>query len=409
MAVSSFLKPSWILVESAASIALVSSLSAAMPAMSAAPTWLSASASAGGTTAFERAVWNELMSVSMFCAAARQLTYTSHRIRFWYSVVTTGVYCRPSCPSRTANPNNVQLHDTLESAKATGFRPCKRCNPDGPSIECENAALVARACRIIEESEEEPSLEVLAAVVGRSPTYFHRLFKAATGVTPKDYATAHRAAKVRQGLASGSSVTEAIYDAGFNSSGRFYEKSTGMLGMTPSQYRAGGANEEIKFAVGQTSLGAILVASSKKGVAAILIGDDPDKLVRNLQDRFRRAHLVGADRDYEALVARVVGFVEAPRVGLDLPLDIRGTAFQRRVWQALQEIPVGATVSYAEIAQRIGAPTAVRAVAGACAANNLAVAIPCHRVVRSDGSLSGYAWGVERKRDLLDREAPQNG
>ena len=336
---------------------------------------------------------------------ARDKTADGH---LWYSVYTTGVYCRPSCPSRTANPNNVQLHDTLESAKATGFRPCKRCNPDGPSIECENAALVARACRIIEESEEEPSLEVLAAVVGRSPTYFHRLFKAATGVTPKDYATAHRAAKVRQGLASGSSVTEAIYDAGFNSSGRFYEKSTGMLGMTPSQYRAGGANEEIKFAVGQTSLGAILVASSKKGVAAILIGDDPDKLVRNLQDRFRRAHLVGADRDYEALVARVVGFVEAPRIGLDLPLDIRGTAFQRRVWQVLQEIPVGATVSYAEIAQRIGAPTAVRAVAGACAANSLAVAIPCHRVVRSDGSLSGYAWGVERKRVLLDREAPQN-
>jgi AraC family transcriptional regulator of adaptative response/methylated-DNA-[protein]-cysteine methyltransferase len=296
----------------------------------------------------------------------------------------------------------------LESAKATGFRPCKRCNPDGPSIEAENAALVAKACRIIEASAEEASLEMLADAVGRSPSYFHRVFKAATGVTPKDYAAANRAAKVRQGLASGSSVTEAIYDAGFNSSGRFYEKSTDMLGMTPSQYRTGGANEEIKFAVGQTSLGAILVASSKKGVAAILLGNDPDKLVRNLQDRFPRAHLVGADRDYEALVARVVGFVEAPRIGLDLPLDVRGTAFQRRVWQALQEIPVGATVPYAEIARRIGASTAVRAVAGACAANNLAVAIPCHRVVRSDGSLSGYAWGVERKRVLLDREASQN-
>jgi AraC family transcriptional regulator of adaptative response/methylated-DNA-[protein]-cysteine methyltransferase len=181
-----------------------------------------------------------------------------------------------------------------------------------------------------------------------------------------------------------------------------------MLGMTPSQYRAGGPNEEIKFAVGQTSLGAILVASSKKGVAAVLLGDDPDKLVRNLQDRFPSAHLVGADRDYEALVARVVGFVEAPRIGLDLPLDVRGTAFQRRVWQELQEIPVGATVSYTEIARRIGTPKAVRAVAGACAANNLAVAIPCHRVVRNDGSLSGYAWGVERKRVLLDREASQN-
>ena len=336
---------------------------------------------------------------------ARDKTADGH---LWYSVYTTGVYCRPSCPSRTANPKNVQLHDTLESAKATGFRPCKRCNPDGPSIEAENAALVAKACRIIEASEEEASLEMLADAVGRSPSYFHRVFKAATGVTPKDYAAANRAAKVRQGLASGSSVTEAIYDAGFNSSGRFYEKSTGMLGMTPSQYRAGGANEEIKFAVGQSSLGAILVASSKKGVAAILLGDDPDKLVRNLQDRFPSAHLVGADRDYEALVARVVGFVEAPRIGLDLPLDIRGTAFQRRVWQALQEIPVGARVSYAEIARRIGVPTAARAVAGACAANNLAVAIPCHRVVRSGGSLSGYAWGVERKRVLLDREASQN-
>jgi AraC family transcriptional regulator of adaptative response/methylated-DNA-[protein]-cysteine methyltransferase len=251
-------------------------------------------------------------------------------------------------------------------------------------------------------------LEELADAVGRSPSYFHRVFKATTGLTPKAYAAADRAKKVRRGLASGNTVTEAIYDAGFNSSGRFYEKATGMLGMTPSQYRAGGANEEIRFAVGQTSLGAILVASSRKGVASILLGDDPDELVRNLQDRFPKARLIGADRDYEALVARVVGFIEAPRIGLDLPLDVRGTAFQRRVWQALQEIPVGETVSYAEIAQRIGSPKAVRAVAGACAANNLALAIPCHCVVRSDRSLSGYAWGVERRRVLLDREASQS-
>jgi AraC family transcriptional regulator of adaptative response/methylated-DNA-[protein]-cysteine methyltransferase len=328
--------------------------------------------------------------------------------QLWYSVSTTGVYCRASCPSRAANPENVQLHDTLESARATGFRPCKRCNPDGLSIEAENAALVTKACRIIEESEEEPSLELLADAVDRSPSYFHRLFKAATGLTPKDYAAARRATRVREGLASGSSVTEAIYEAGFNSSGRFYEKSTDMLGMTPSRYRTGGANEEIRFAVGQTSLGAILVASSTKGVAAIVLGDDPDKLVRSLQDRFPKARLVGADRDYEGVVARVVGLVEAPRIGLDLPLDVRGTAFQQRVWQALQDIPVGATVSYSEIARRIGAPKAVRAVAGACAANKLAIAIPCHRVVRIDGSLSGYAWGVERKRVLLDREASQD-
>src|ERR1700710_55515 len=323
----------------------------------------------------------------------------------WYSVATTGVYCRPSCPSRTANPKNVQLHDTLESAKATGFRSCKRCNPDGRSLECENAALVAKACRLIEEREEEPSLNDLADAVGRSASYFHRMFKAATGLTPKDYGAAHRAAKVRQGLESGNSVTEAMYDAGFNSSGRFYETSTGLLGMTPTQYRAGGGNEEIRFAVGETSLGAILVASSKKGVASILLGADPDTLVRNLQDRFPKARLIGADGDYEVLVARVVGFVEAPNLGLDLPLDVRGTVFQQRVWQALQEIPVGQTVSYAEVARRIGSPKAVRAVAGACAANNLAVAIPCHRVVRNDGSLSGYAWGVERRRLLLDREA----
>jgi AraC family transcriptional regulator of adaptative response/methylated-DNA-[protein]-cysteine methyltransferase len=327
--------------------------------------------------------------------------------QFWYSVSTTGIYCRPSCPSRTANPKNVQLHDTLESARITGFRPCKRCNPEGRSLESENANLVAKACRLIDESEEEPSLEKLADAVSRSPSYFHRVFKAATGLTPKDYAAAHRANKVREGLVSSGTVTEAIYDAGFNSSGRFYAKSTHMLGMTPRQYRAGGQNETIKFAVGQTSLGAILVASSKNGVAAILLGNDPDELVRNLQDRFPKADLIGADRDYEALVARVVGFIESPGIGLDLPLDVRGTAFQQRVWQALREIPVGATVSYAEIARRIGSPKAVRAVAGACAANNLAVAIPCHRVVRNDGALSGYAWGVDRKRVLINREAAQ--
>lgn len=265
---------------------------------------------------------------------------------FWYSVSTTGIYCRPSCPARTANPSNVQLHDTLESARATGFRPCKRCNPEGRSLDSENAQRVAKACRIIEESEEEPSLQELADAVSRSPGYFHRVFKAATGLTPKGYMAARRAKKVREGLASSATVTEAIYDAGFKSSGRFYEKSTHMLGMTPSQYRAGGADEAIKFAVGQTSLGAILVASSAKGVAAILLGDDPDELVRDLQDRFPKARLIGADHDYEALVARVVGLIESPGVGLDLPLDVRGTIFQQRVWQALREILVGATASH---------------------------------------------------------------
>jgi len=335
---------------------------------------------------------------------ARDKTADGH---IWYSVSTTGIYCRASCPSRVANPKNVQIYDSLESAQATGFRPCRRCKPDSASVEAENAALVAKACRLLEQSEEEPSLEALAEAIGRSPGYFHRLFKATTGLTPKGYAAAYRAKKVRQGLASGNTVTEAIYEAGFNSSGRFYEKSADMLGMTPSKYRAGAANEEIRFAVGQTSLGAILVASSEKGVAAILLGDDPDALVRNLQDRFSKANLIGADREYEALIAQVIGFVEMPRRGLNLPLDVRGTAFQQRVWQALQEIPVGKTASYAEVARRIGSPASVRAVASACASNNLAVAVPCHRVVRKDGSISGYAWGIERKLTLLEREQAQ--
>lgn len=323
---------------------------------------------------------------------------------FWYSVKTTGVYCRPSCPSRGCNPKNVGIHDTLEDAKRTGFRPCKRCKPDGPSPEAVNAELVTRACRLIESSEEVPSLDELAAALDLSPGYFHRVFKAATGLTPRAYAAARRAARVRERLASESTVTDAIYDAGFNSSGRFYEQSRDILGMSPSQFRAGGAQEEIRFAIGEASLGSILVASSLKGVAAVLIGDDPEALARDLQDRFPNAHLIGGDPDYEAIVAKVIAFVEAPRLGLDLPLDVRGTAFQQRVWQALRGIPLGKTWSYADVAERIGSPSAVRAVAGACAANNLAVVIPCHRVVRGDGSLSGYAWGVERKRDLLTRE-----
>ena len=283
--------------------------------------------------------------------------------QFWYSVATTGVYCRPSCPSRTANPRNVGLHDSLTEAKATGFRPCKRCNPDGPSAEVENAAIVAGACRLIEQSEEVPSLKGLAQAANLSTSHFHRLFKSVTGLTPKDYAEARQASRVRDGLAKGHSVTDAMYEAGFNSSGRFYEKSRDMLGMTPTQYRAGGANEDIRFAVGQSSLGAILAASSDKGVVSILIGEDPDELVRDLQDRFPKARLVGGDTEYESMVVRVIGSVETPQFGLNLPLDVRGTAFQRRVWQALQAVPAGQTASYSESARRIDAPEAVRAVA----------------------------------------------
>lgn len=325
--------------------------------------------------------------------------------QFWYSVATTGIYCRPSCPSRTANPSNVRFYERLADAKRAGFRACKRCNPEGPSLQEVNATLIAKVCKIIESRNEAPSLEELAAAAELSPSYFHRLFKAATGLTPKGYASAHRSSRVREKLKTGTSITQAIYDAGYNSNGRFYETSGAILGMTPTQFRTGAVDEEILFAVGQCSLGAILVATSKVGVVSILLGDDPDVLVRDLQDRFPRAAIIGANPDYEQLIAKIVGLVECPSLSLDLPLDVRGTAFQQRVWQALREIPAGSTASYSQIALRIGLPKAVRAVAGACAANNIAVAIPCHRVIRNDGASSGYRWGVERKRLLLDRES----
>ena len=273
-----------------------------------------------------------------------------------------------------------------------------------PSIN-KHAALVAQACRRIEASEQPPSLDDLAMHAGLSPFHFHRVFKAATGLTPKAYADAHRARAVRTRLAQGKgSVTEAIFDAGFNANSRFYENAEAMLGMKPTQYRAGGVDARIAFAIGQTTLGAILVARSERGVCAISLGDDADALLRELQDRFPRAELIGGDAGFEQLVAQVVGLIEQPNIGIDLPLDVRGTAFQQRVWQALRQIPPGETSSYAQIAQRIGNPKSVRAVAQACASNTLAVAIPCHRVVRSDGALSGYRWGVERKRELLVRE-----
>jgi AraC family transcriptional regulator of adaptative response/methylated-DNA-[protein]-cysteine methyltransferase len=324
--------------------------------------------------------------------------------KFVYSVKSTGVYCRPSCPSRRANPENVAFFATPAAAQEAGFRPCRRCRPEQLPLAARQVAMVAGLCRSIDNAEQLPTLAELAAQSGFSAYHLHRLFKAHTGLTPHAYARAGRAQRLRRELPGSTSVTEAIYAAGYNSNGRFYAESPQVLGMTPGAYRAGGAGSEIRFAVGQCSLGAILVAQSARGVCAILLGDDPRALVRELQDRFPAAELIGGDSAFEQLVAHVVAFVEAPGLGLALPLDLRGTAFQLRVWQELQRIPAGQTASYADIARRIGAPRAVRAVAGACAANALAVAIPCHRVVRSDGALSGYRWGVARKRTLLERE-----
>jgi AraC family transcriptional regulator of adaptative response/methylated-DNA-[protein]-cysteine methyltransferase len=323
---------------------------------------------------------------------------------FVYSVRTTGVYCRPSCGARRARPEHVRFHTGPAEAEQAGFRACRRCRPDQPSRAEQHAALVVAACRMLELADPVPTLGPLAAEAGMSPFHFHRVFRSVTGVTPKAYATAHRGRRVRRELAKRGRVSAAIYDAGYGSSGGFYQEATEVLGMRPAEYREGGLNAEIRFALGQCSLGAILVARSTRGVCAIHLGDDPEALVRELQDRFPHATLIGGDAEFEALVARVVGLVEAPGVGTELPLDVQGTAFQQRVWRALREIPAGTTASYTEIARRIGAPTAVRAVARACAANPLAVAIPCHRVVRTDGALSGYRWGVERKRTLLGRE-----
>ncbi len=309
--------------------------------------------------------------------------------QFYYSVRTTGVYCRPSCAARVARRENVRFHATAAEAEKAGFRPCKRCKPREASLRERQAAAIAEA----------------ANAVGLSRFHLHRLFREITGVTPKAYAAAHRAGRVRKELTQSATVTEAIYAAGFNSNGRFYAKSSKILGMTPREYRTGGSATAIRFALSECSLGAILVAASTKGICAILMGDDPSALLRELQGRLSNAAFAPGDAAFEAWVAKVVAFVDEPRTGLDLPLDIRGTAFQQRVWQALCEVSVGSTASYTEIAERIGAPKAVRAVAQACAANAIAVAIPCHRILRNDGGISGYRWGVERKRSLLKREA----
>jgi AraC family transcriptional regulator of adaptative response/methylated-DNA-[protein]-cysteine methyltransferase len=324
---------------------------------------------------------------------------------FWYSVATTGVYCRPSCPSRAANPANVTIHATLAEARRTGARACLRCRPDAIDGKAAHAEQVAVACRSIEAAESLPTLVELAAVAGMSAGHFQRVFKAATGVSPRAYAAEHRAGRVRAALAAGAPVTEAIHAAGYGSSGRFYAEADALLGMKPAVYRQGGAAETLRFAVTQTSLGLLLVAASATGIAALLLGEDAGALEADLRRRFPNAQLEPGDAAFEVLVAQVVAFVDAPDATLGLPLDIRGTAFRRRVWEELRAIPAGETASYADIARRIGAPAAVRGVAGACAANAHALAIPCHRVLRSDGALSGYRWGTARKRALLDREA----
>lgn len=264
--------------------------------------------------------------------------------------------------------------------------------------------MINRACQLIIKTHKPLSLQALAAAVGMSPWHFHRIFKSVTGITPQAYVTAYRAGRMQKQLAQKRSVTSVIYGSGFGSSGRFYAGAAKRLGMTPTQFKSGGVGIIIRFAVGECSLGSILVAATDIGICTIALGDNPEKLIYEFQDRFPRAELVGDDAVFARMVATVVGFVEQPAKGLNLPLHIQGTAFQQRVWKALCDIPYGKTCTYTEIAKKLGRPNSIRAVAAACAANNLAVAIPCHRVVRKDGALAGYRWGIERKAKLLHAE-----
>lgn len=332
-----------------------------------------------------------------------QLLARDPQATFVYAVRTTGIYCRPACPSRRARPEHVTFFADAGEAQAAGYRPCRRCRPEAESEQQRWAARITHACRQLEEGDP-PTLAALAADAGVTPWHFHRRFRALTGVTPRAYAAARRAERLRDGLPQAASVTEAIYAAGYGSSSRFYAASPAALGMAPQHFRRGGQGERITFAVGECSLGALLVAQSDRGLCAILLDASPEALVQQLQDRFPRAELAAAGPAFAQVMAQVAGLMDQPQAGLPLPLDIRGTLFQQRVWQALCAIPPGTTVSYRALATQIGMPSAVRAVALACAANPLAVAIPCHRVVRQDGALSGYRWGVERKRALLQRE-----
>lgn len=326
---------------------------------------------------------------------------------FYFAVLTTGVYCKPSCGARLPNRENVRFYDTMDTAEKHGFRPCKRCKPGSPELADRHAEIVTKVCNFIHNSEEEPSLNAMAAVAEMSPHYFNRTFKKVTGITPKQYVIGLRSEALKTELTNGNSVTAALYSAGYNTSSRFYEGAKPRLGMSPSKFKAGGTNIEIRYTIEPCWLGNILVAATGQGVCSILFGDNEADLEQDLTVRFPHASLEASDTgsDFKLWVNKVLQFIKQPDNSLRLPLDIHGTVFQERVWRALQTIPAGETASYAEVAKKIGKPKASRAVASACAANPIAVVIPCHRVVRKGGAISGYRWGKERKQQLLERES----
>ena len=324
--------------------------------------------------------------------------------RFFYAVRTSGVYCRPGCPSRLPRRENVSFYETTAAAEAAGFRPCKRCRPADGSLVDRHVAAVARACALIRASETLPRLEELAGAAGISRFHFHRVFKQITGSTPREWGKAHRLDRLAARLDAGDPIAGAVYAAGYGASSRAYAAAPSGLGMTPGARRRGGDGETVRYTFVSTWLGWGLVAATERGICMTALGDDRARLEAELRRRFPAARLEPADAGLNDWAERVVRYITRPAGQLDLPLDIRGTAFQAQVWRALQKIPPGRTTSYGEIAAALDRPQAVRAVARAIASNNHAVLVPCHRVVRSDGELAGYRWGVERKRALLARE-----
>ena len=323
---------------------------------------------------------------------------------FYYAVKTTGIYCVPGCSSRLPKRENVEFFETTDQAVGAGFRACKRCRPDDPAHAGILSNRIVHACRTIEQAETIPSLTSLARACGLSPSHFQRLFTEHVGVSPKVYGQAIRESRVRAALGQGTSVTQAIFDAGYGAASRFYEQSDAVIGMTARKYRKGGAGLDIRYACGESYLGLILAAFTDRGVCSIEFGDSEEQLVDSLSARFPEADLRHGGVHLRDQLAEIVSFIRSPATGLALPLDIQGTAFQQRVWKELQKIPAGETRTYSEVAQALGVPGSVRAVASACARNRLAVVVPCHRVLRKGGLLAGYHWGLERKAALLENE-----
>ncbi|MCW5313973.1 bifunctional DNA-binding transcriptional regulator/O6-methylguanine-DNA methyltransferase Ada [Nostoc sp. KVJ3] len=326
--------------------------------------------------------------------------------KFFYGVCSTGVYCRPICPSRRPNRNQVCFFQSAQEAQNAGFRPCKRCQPQSETVPNPAKAKVLEVCRYIKTHVDYiPTLSELSSQVEMSPSYLQRIFKQIIGVSPFQYADALRSQRLKQRLQLGEEIADAVYDTGYGSSSQLYEKAPKQLGMTPKTYQQAGKTLSIVYAIAPCSLGYLLVATTDKGICAVKLGDEADKLEHILIQEFHQAYIIRDDRTHKDWIQAILDLIAGDETHLDLPLDVRGTAFQKQVWQALQKIPYSETRTYTDIARDIAKPKAVRAVGNACGANPIAIIVPCHRVLRSDGSIGGYRWGLERKQKLLLQES----